>query len=471
MHCIAIDFETANSSRSSACAVGVVVIRDGEIVDTRYSLIKPHEDHSQFHPYNVAIHGIKPEDVTDEPEFPAIWSDLHPLLTSGIVVAHNASFDMSVLRHSLDLYNLRFPNLDYTCSCIIAREAWPTLLSYSLPIVAKHLEIELEHHQALSDAKACGLIACRACKDAGAGSLEDLAKELGISNGRILDYGSYWPASGFRRSSGSSKSIDVSEIVPTSKAFDEDHPFYGKVFAFTGTLQCMVRREAMQGVVDHGGEVGNGVTKKTDFLVLGQADFRTFAAGQDKSAKLRKAEGMKAKGHQIEIMSEEDFYELIDTEPLPPTETPQSDDHQSEAEIMESQVLGTPQRIFRSIDEPIRENPDWDERWTGPDKGLITCWEVGRKLRKKDPDLARRAENGELPARLAADGARKGWKGGVEKKLMSEEKYGTLNYLAEWQGLRGEDLSIDLSEEVELVCSKTGMKVIYTADAEKYAPA
>jgi len=121
------------------------------------------------------------------------------------------------------------------------------------------------------------------------------------------------------------------------------------------------------------------------------------------------------------------------------------------------------QRVYKSYSEPLRGELSWNERWKGPDNGLITCWEVGRKLSDKEPELAKRAKNGELPVL--------GWKGGVEKKIKKKEKYGTLFYLAQWQGLRGDDLDIDLSEETELVCSKTGMKVIYTGDIKKYSNA
>lgn len=117
-------------------------------------------------------------------------------------------------------------------------------------------------------------------------------------------------------------------------------------------------------------------------------------------------------------------------------------------------------RVYRSFQEPRREGLSWDERWKGYDKGLITAWEVGRDLAKKDPELSVRAKNGELPI--------SGWKGGVKKKIEKKKKYGALWYLAEWQGLRGEDLDIDLSEEREIICSKTGMKVIYTGDMKKY---
>jgi hypothetical protein len=81
------------------------------------------------------------------------------------------------------------------------------------------------------------------------------------------------------------------------------------------------------------------------------------------------------------------------------------------------------QRIYRSYGQPKREGLSWQELWQGDDKGLILCWEIGREMRLREPELARRAENGELPVL--------GWKGGVEKKTKISEKYGTLNYLAQ----------------------------------------
>ncbi len=115
--------------------------------------------------------------------------------------------------------------------------------------------------------------------------------------------------------------------------------------------------------------------------------------------------------------------------------------------------------IFRSVDEPIRKDPTFCQRWNGPDNGLITCWEVGRINRIKLPELSDRAMNGELPVFA--------WKGG-EKKLKKKEKYGSLNYLAQWQGLRNEDLDIDTSKETRITCIKTGITVSYTGDASKY---
>lgn len=119
--------------------------------------------------------------------------------------------------------------------------------------------------------------------------------------------------------------------------------------------------------------------------------------------------------------------------------------------------------VKRSIETLLRENCDFAERWLGADKGLITSWEVGRKLAVSNPDLADSAKKGELPEL--------GLKGGVSRQLKKNEKVGCLNYLAQWQGLRGEDLDVHLDREYVLVCEKTGMEVTYTGDVARYANA
>jgi hypothetical protein len=111
------------------------------------------------------------------------------------------------------------------------------------------------------------------------------------------------------------------------------------------------------------------------------------------------------------------------------------------------------ERLDRSILEPIRERLSWDELWRGPDKGLIWCWERGRQERIQKPALAARADAGEL---IPLD-----WKGGVREKSQTEKR-GCLNYLATWQGLRGEDLNIALDAEIRLQCSKTDQIVVFS---------
>lgn len=109
--------------------------------------------------------------------------------------------------------------------------------------------------------------------------------------------------------------------------------------------------------------------------------------------------------------------------------------------------------IYRKYDTPDRLDPDWEERWKGEDQGLITCWEVGRKLRLSNPELSELALQGNLPML--------DWKGGVEKGIKLKSKLGTLNYLAQWQALRGEDLNIDTEKEYTLTCTDTGVNVLF----------
>jgi len=101
----------------------------------------------------------------------------------------------------------------------------------------------------------------------------------------------------------------------------------------------------------------------------------------------------------------------------------------------------------------------FEDRWHGPDQGLICCWLRGLEKAKEDPELAAKAKRGELPV-LA-------WKGGVEKKLKSGVKIGSVNYFATWQGLRGDNLDIDPDVEVEIKCSRTGVKVTFTSSIER----
>ena len=116
--------------------------------------------------------------------------------------------------------------------------------------------------------------------------------------------------------------------------------------------------------------------------------------------------------------------------------------------------------IQRQIEEHLRTGLSQSETWEGADKGLIKCWEVGRTRAEKNPELAAQCLRGELPTL--------GWKGGVSRALVKLEKFGTLKYLAQWQGLRGENLDIELTREKTLTCTKTGMIVTFTPDQSKY---
>lgn len=185
----AIDFETANEQRSSACAIGIVCIEDGIITEQHYHLIMPPD--LRFSPFNTAIHGITRADVMDQPNFAELWPIIRHYFEDRIVIAHNASFDMSVLRAVLDYYDLPYPNLHYGCTCIMARKQWPGM-SHRLNDVAAMLDIDFLHHHALEDAQACAQIAIHMLDQNNTRTLEDLSATFEYSMG-LLYPGGYHP--------------------------------------------------------------------------------------------------------------------------------------------------------------------------------------------------------------------------------------------------------------------------------------
>jgi DNA polymerase-3 subunit epsilon len=201
---VAIDFETANETRTSACSIGVTWIEDGRVTSTEEHLIRPRE--LRFNPFNSAIHGIRAEDVADAPEFAAVWAGLRDRIDGRLILAHNAAFDLSVLRHTLSDYGLAWPACSYLCTVVLARRAWPALTAHRLNHLADFLGIALTHHRAGSDAEACGRIALAATRQLGLDSLADIPAATGITAGRIAPDG-YSPCKGGRGSHRASREI------------------------------------------------------------------------------------------------------------------------------------------------------------------------------------------------------------------------------------------------------------------------
>ncbi|MBT5431813.1 MAG: 3'-5' exonuclease [Micrococcales bacterium] len=174
MEFISIDFETANSSPASPCAVGLVRVSQGEITESLSMLFRPPYPHNWFHEGNIRIHGIRPEDVSDAPEWEEVLPELL-LFTDGLpLVAHNASFDMSVLRNSAAAINFDLPALGYACTLAMARKTY-NLESYRLNAVAYAVGHEdFQHHDALADSDACARIALDMAARHEVDSLEDL---------------------------------------------------------------------------------------------------------------------------------------------------------------------------------------------------------------------------------------------------------------------------------------------------------
>lgn len=155
----AIDFETANNMRCSVCSVGIVVVRDGGIVDDFYSLIRPTPNY--YLSYTTAIHGLTHADTDDAPRFPEVWERVGDMIAGLPLVAHNRPFDESCLKAVFARYGMEYPGYEFYCTLAAARRCL-RLRSYRLNYVACACGFELEnHHNALADAEACAAIALR----------------------------------------------------------------------------------------------------------------------------------------------------------------------------------------------------------------------------------------------------------------------------------------------------------------------
>ena len=156
----AIDFETANYRSHSAIAVGLTLIEERAIVESVSYLIRP--PNNWFVPKFIDIHGIQPHQVEDQPNFEELWPRIQHFFQDTTMLAHNAAFDRGVLEGTAAYYEMALPRLDWLCTVQISRQRWPQLSRHKLNIVCDHLGIDLNHHDAGSDALAAAQIYLRA---------------------------------------------------------------------------------------------------------------------------------------------------------------------------------------------------------------------------------------------------------------------------------------------------------------------
>jgi DNA polymerase III subunit epsilon len=173
MRVATLDFETANAQRNSACALGVTLIDNMHIIETNYWLFRPI---GGFDYRNIQVHGITEDDVYNKPTFAQSWPEIKAYLADRLLIAHNAAFDMSVLRKTLESYNLELPTATYSCTMRMAKKLWPHHANHKLDSLCRHFRFELQHHNAASDALACARIALELCKDQHAATFADLLK-------------------------------------------------------------------------------------------------------------------------------------------------------------------------------------------------------------------------------------------------------------------------------------------------------
>jgi len=280
MRFIAIDLETSNPRMSSICQIGGVTFEDGKEVEAEVHFVDPQD---YFDPYNIAVHGITEDRVRGAPRFP----DLHPWLcerASGEVVACHTHFDRVALAQACGRHALDPLPCNWLDTARVARRAWSQFAQsgYGLANLAQHFGITFQHHDALHDARAAGLILLRAMEETG-----------------------YDPLEWIKRCNGS---ISLSSGTNIRREGDGDGPLVGESIVFTGAL-LIPRREAADMAHEAGAAVEPNVTKTTTLLVVGDQDLDRLA-GHSKSSKHRKAEQLIEAGQPLRILGEADFMRL-----------------------------------------------------------------------------------------------------------------------------------------------------------------
>ncbi len=188
----AIDFETASEERGSACSVGLAWIEEGRVTRVEKRLIRPKS--MRFSAMNIAIHGIRPEHVADQPEFPEVMDEFADDFQRLPLIAHNAAFDFSVWRGALDQYRMAYPAVTYFCTLKMVQKVWPHLPSHRLNVIAEHLRLRFRHHTAGEDAAVAAAAALGVAQSLAVRDLDAIAARIRMTPGQLRP-GGYQPCS------------------------------------------------------------------------------------------------------------------------------------------------------------------------------------------------------------------------------------------------------------------------------------
>lgn len=302
MNFIAIDFETANEKRSSPCSIGIVVVRNNKVVEKIHYLIKPNE--MRFMPINIGIHGIRPGMVENEPEFDEIWNRISHYFKDSLIIAHNASFDISVIRRTLELYDIKPVAFKYVCTMKLARNFYQQIENAKLNTVNRFLGYEFNHHDALADALACSNILISISEELESDDIEEICRLTGVTIGEVNGEG-YIPSS----SKGRIMKQSHRQCSTTGQRLFDNLNYYAfkdEVVVFTGSLSSITRNEGIRIVTRLGGVCGSSVTKKTTILVSNVNDVHELKRNE-MSTKMRKAFDLQSKGQKIIFLNEDEF--------------------------------------------------------------------------------------------------------------------------------------------------------------------
>ena len=291
---VVIDLETTGLSPDwdRIIEIGAIKVENGSIIDTFQHLVYPGGEISSF---IEQLTGITNEMLAGQPYIDDVLPLFDKFVGDSIVMGHNVNFDINFLYEDYEnVFDRPFSN-DFIDTMRISRKLYPDLEHHRLIDVIFHLKVTgSDLHRALNDC-------------------EYTYKCYERMNGEILKkYGNLENFQALFKYSHSPK-VDLTKLVAINNEFDETHPLYKKVCVFTGALEKYTRQAAAQIVVNLGGTCGNTITKKTNYLILGNNDYCS-AIKDGKSSKQKKAEEYKLKGQDIEIIPESVFYDMISEE-------------------------------------------------------------------------------------------------------------------------------------------------------------
>lgn len=309
---IAVDFETATTKSDSACSIGIAAVKDLVIVDEFYSLIQP--PNNTYYAPNIRIHGITPEMTETEKTFDEIWKTISCyFMEADYVFAHNVGFDMMVLRALQDRYKLDIQDFEYIDSMAFSSKK-RTTEKRSLEACCEFFGIQLlEHHNSLCDADACAKIVIESVNRSRYKSFQSYLRSYSS-----IHIHNYYKDNEQKKTSTSAKPFYRHEKVIYTEIEKEDGSntiaeVEGKLFVVTGELTCMSRKEICQTIVNAGGLVKSSVSKKTDYLIVGQQD-PSIVGEKGISLKEIKANEIIEAGGNISILREDDFKLLFHLE-------------------------------------------------------------------------------------------------------------------------------------------------------------
>ena len=294
---VVIDIETTGLSPEydEIIELAAIKVSDNEIVDTFSSLVKPTPDDAGRYvdSYITSLTGITNEMLSDAPALICVLPKFRDFIGSEILIAHNANFDINfIYDYSVRVLDKPLCN-DFIDTMRLSRRLYPEIRHHRLQDLCKRYAVDTsEAHRALSDCKTT-LNCYRAL----------------MAN--IIEVHGSLEAFKVTHTTSRKHKLCAADIVANSENINPYNPLYGNVFVFTGVLEKMTRKEAMQIVVNNGGVNGDRVTRDTNFLILGNNDYcKTIKDG--KSNKQKKAEALKLAGHDIEIIPENVFYDMLD---------------------------------------------------------------------------------------------------------------------------------------------------------------